>query len=96
MTTVIERFDSHRSQVHAGSCSASYIDTGGPGRPALFVHGIGTSSYLWRHVIDQLDGQCRCVAVDLPLHGQTPATADQDFSLRAWLASSPTSATRSD
>jgi pimeloyl-ACP methyl ester carboxylesterase len=32
-------------------------------------------------VIDQLDGQRRCVAVDLPLHGQTPAAADQDFSL---------------
>jgi len=58
----------------------SYIDTGGPGRPALFVHGLATSSYLWRHVIEQFEGQRRCVAVDLPLHGQTPAAADQDFS----------------
>ena len=81
MSTVLERLDSHRSQVHTGSGSASYIDTGGPGRPALFVHGVGTSSYLWRHVIDQLAGQRRCVAVDLPLHGHTPATAGQDFSL---------------
>ena len=81
MSTVLERLDSHRSQVHIRSGSASYIDTGGPGRPALFVHGVGTSSYLWRHVIDQLDGQRRCVAVDLPLHGHTPATAGQDFSL---------------
>jgi pimeloyl-ACP methyl ester carboxylesterase len=32
-------------------------------------------------VIGQLDGQRRCVAVDLPLHGRTPAAADQDFSL---------------
>jgi pimeloyl-ACP methyl ester carboxylesterase len=32
-------------------------------------------------VIGQLDGQRRCVAFDLPLHGQTPAAADQDFSL---------------
>ena len=32
-------------------------------------------------MIDQLDGQRRCVAVDLPLYGQTPAPADQDFSL---------------
>ena len=47
----------------------------------LFVHGVGSSSYLWRHVIDQLDGQRRCVAFDLPLHGSTPAAADQDFSL---------------
>jgi pimeloyl-ACP methyl ester carboxylesterase len=81
MSTVLERLDSHRRQVHTGSGSVSYIDTGGPGRAALFVHGVGTSSYLWRNVIDQLDGQRRCVAVDLPLHGQTPAAVDQDFSL---------------
>jgi pimeloyl-ACP methyl ester carboxylesterase len=77
----MERLDKYRGQVQTQSGPASYVDTGGPGRVALFVHGLGTSSYLWRHVIDQLDGQRRCVAVDLPLHGQTPAAADQDFSL---------------
>jgi pimeloyl-ACP methyl ester carboxylesterase len=81
MPTGLERLDSHRSQVHTRSGSASYIDTGGPGRAALFVHGVDTSSYLWRHVIGQLDGQRRCIAVDLPLHGQTPAAAGHDFSL---------------
>jgi len=77
----MERLDKYRGQVQTPSGPASYIDTGGPGRVALFVHGLGTSSYLWRHVIDQLDGQRRCVAVDLPLHGLTPAAADQDFTL---------------
>jgi pimeloyl-ACP methyl ester carboxylesterase len=77
----MERLDKYRGQVPTPSGPASYIDTGGPGRVALFVHGLGTSSYLWRHVIDQLDGQRRCVAVDLPLHGLTPAAADQDFTL---------------
>ena len=81
MTSTMERLDKYRDQVQTKSGPASYIDTGGPGRVALFVHGLGTSSYLWRHVIDQLDGQRRCVAVDLPLHGQTPAAADQDFTL---------------
>ena len=81
MPTVLEKLDSHRSQVHTRSGPASYIDTGGPGRATLFVHGVGTSSYLWRNVIGQLGGQRRCVAVDLPSHGQTPAAADQDFSL---------------
>jgi pimeloyl-ACP methyl ester carboxylesterase len=81
MTSTMERLDKHRDQLQTKSGPASYIDTGGPGRVALFVHGLGTSSYLWRHVIDQLDGQRRCVAVDLPLHGQTPAAADQDFTL---------------
>jgi pimeloyl-ACP methyl ester carboxylesterase len=81
MSSEMERFDKHRSQVRTQSGPVSYIDTGGPGRVALFVHGLATSSYLWRHVIDLLDGERRCVAADLPLHGQTPAAADQDFSL---------------
>jgi pimeloyl-ACP methyl ester carboxylesterase len=81
LTSPLELLDSHRSQIDTRSGPASYIDTGGPGRAALFVHGGGTSSYLWRHVIAQLDGQRRCVAVDMPLHGQTPAAAGQDFSL---------------
>jgi pimeloyl-ACP methyl ester carboxylesterase len=81
MTIEMERLDKHRGRVDTPSGPASYIDTAGPGRPVLFVHGLGTSSYLWRHVIDLLDAQRRCVAVDLPLHGQTPAAADQDFSL---------------
>jgi pimeloyl-ACP methyl ester carboxylesterase len=83
MPTVLERVDSHRHQVHTRSGPVSYLDTGGPGRPALFVHGVGTSSLLWRNVIDQLDGQRRCVAIDLPLCGQTPAAPDQEFTLPA-------------
>jgi pimeloyl-ACP methyl ester carboxylesterase len=83
MPSVLERVDGHRHQAHTRSGPVSYLDTGGPGRPALFVHGIGTSSLLWRNVIDQLGGERRCVAIDLPLHGQTPAPPDQDFSLPA-------------
>ena len=71
VSTEMERLDKHRSQVRTQSGPGSYIDTGSPGRPALFVHGLATSSYLWRHVIDQLGGQRRCVAVDLPLHPET-------------------------
>ena len=81
MTSEMERLDKHRGQVQTRSGPASYIDTGGPSRPVLFVHGVGTSSYLWRNVIGQLDGERRCVAFDLPLHGYTPAAADQDFTL---------------
>jgi len=81
MTSEMERLDKHRGQVQTRSGPASYVDTGGPGRPVLFVHGVGSSSYLWRNVIGQLDGERRCVAVDLPSHGYTPAAADQDFTL---------------
>ena len=81
MVSTMERLDRHRSQIPTRSGLASYVDTGGPGHPVLFIHGVGTSSYLWRNVIDQLGGQRRCIAVDLPMHGGTPAAADQDFSL---------------
>ncbi len=81
MPTLTEPLDQHRRQIDTPSGPASCIDTGGAGRPVLFVHGLATSSYLWRHVIGELDGQRRCVAVDLPLHGQTPAAPGRDLSL---------------
>ncbi|MBV9795508.1 MAG: alpha/beta hydrolase [Actinobacteria bacterium] len=81
MISELERLDQHRRQVRTASGPASYMDTGGPGRPVLFVHGVGTSSYLWRNVIAELDGQRRCIALDLPLHGHTAAGPGQDFSL---------------
>jgi pimeloyl-ACP methyl ester carboxylesterase len=81
MPAVLEDLGKYRGQVPTRSGPASYLDTGGAGRPALFVHGIGTSSYLWRHVLAELGDERRCLAVDLPLHGQTAAAGDQDFSL---------------
>ena len=81
MTSEMERLDKYRSEIQTKSGPASYIDTGGPGRPVLLVHGVGSSSYLWRNVIAELDGERRCVAFDLPLHGHTPAAPGQDFTL---------------
>ncbi|NUR92250.1 MAG: alpha/beta hydrolase [Nonomuraea sp.] len=52
-----------------------YEDTG-EGQVALFVHGVGTSSYLWRNVIAGLRDERRCVAVDLPLHGGSDSQPD--------------------
>ncbi|MGW0193001.1 alpha/beta fold hydrolase [Nonomuraea sp. NPDC003201] len=46
----------------------SYVDVG-DGPVSLFVHGVGTSSYLWRNVIAAFRDERRCVAIDLPLHG---------------------------
>ena len=81
MTSEMERLDKYRSRVQTPSGPASYVDTGGPGRPVLLVHGVGSSSYLWRNVIAELDGERRCVAFELPLHGHTPAAPGQDFTL---------------
>jgi pimeloyl-ACP methyl ester carboxylesterase len=60
----------------------AYVEKG-EGPPALFVHGVFLNSHYWRHVIERLAGERRCLAPDLLGHGDTPAGPDQDVSLRA-------------
>jgi pimeloyl-ACP methyl ester carboxylesterase len=79
--TIIE-LEAHRRTITTPHGPVSCIDVGS-GPVALFVHGLGTNALLWRHVIQAFAGDRRCVAVDLPLHGRTPAAAGQDFSLSA-------------
>jgi pimeloyl-ACP methyl ester carboxylesterase len=55
----------------------------GEGPAALFVHGVFLNSYYWRHVMERLSGERRCLAPDLLGHGDTPAKPDQDVSLSA-------------
>jgi pimeloyl-ACP methyl ester carboxylesterase len=81
----LSEVDAHRHTAATRSGEISYIDIGA-GPVALFVHGIVTNAYLWRHVIEALAGQRRCIAVDLPLHGRSPVTAEQDLSLPALAA----------
>ena len=80
----ISTFTAHRKNVTAtGGGEIAYTEFGdGPGT-ALFVHGIGTSGALWRHVIEQLSGTTRCVTIDLPGHGGSPARADLSVSAMA-------------
>jgi pimeloyl-ACP methyl ester carboxylesterase len=75
-------FDTHRQTASTRSGPISYVDIG-QGPTALFVHGVGTNGLLWRNLIDLVQDQRRCLALDLPLHGHTPARADQDISLSA-------------
>ena len=67
----------------------SYADFG-DGPVALFVHGTLMSGLLWRNAIEELQSARRCIAVDLPAHGQTLTGPDQDLSITGhaeWLAS---------
>jgi pimeloyl-ACP methyl ester carboxylesterase len=82
----LSELNAHRHTAATRFGEISYLDIGA-GPTALFVHGIATSAYLWRHVMDALSGQRRCIAIDLPLHGQSPVTAEQDLSLAALAAS---------
>ncbi len=79
--TIIE-LEAHRRTITTPQGPVSCIDVGS-GPVALFVHGLGTNALLWRHVIRAFADDRRCVAIDLPLHGRTPAAAGQDFSLSA-------------
>jgi pimeloyl-ACP methyl ester carboxylesterase len=81
----LKELEAHRHTITTRSGEISYLDIG-TGPVALFVHGISTNAYLWRNVISALAGQCRCIAVDLPLHGQSPVTAGQDLSIAALAA----------
>jgi pimeloyl-ACP methyl ester carboxylesterase len=78
--TALASLDVHRATAPTPTGDISYIDVG-EGPTALFVHGVGTNAYLWRNVVDRLHDHYRCIALDLPLHGRSPARPDQDFSL---------------
>jgi pimeloyl-ACP methyl ester carboxylesterase len=81
----LPELDEHRHTAATRSGEISYLDIGA-GPVALFVHGIASNAYLWRHVIGAVAAQRRCIALDLPLHGQSPVTAEQDLSLAALAA----------
>ncbi len=68
-------FNAHRRTLSAPAGEIAYTELGS-GPVALFVHGLGTSGLLWRHVIENLRDTSRCIAIDLPAHGGTPARAD--------------------
>jgi pimeloyl-ACP methyl ester carboxylesterase len=60
-----------------------YRDTGGAGPVIVLLHGLIMDGSLWRHVIEDLGPDYRCVVPTLPLgaHRQ-PMRADADLSMR--------------
>jgi haloalkane dehalogenase len=62
----ISAADPHpRKRIGVEDSEMSYVDTGGDGPIALFLHGNPTSSYLWRNVIKEVAPVARCLAPDL-------------------------------
>ncbi len=61
-------------------CGAAvhYVDEGN-GTPVLLLHGNPTWSYLYRHVIKELSGACRCIAPDYPGFGFSEHPADYGY-----------------
>jgi pimeloyl-ACP methyl ester carboxylesterase len=58
-----------------------FVQQAGSGFPLVLLHGLGASSFSWRHNIGPLSRHYQVLAPDLPAHGRTPADAITDFSL---------------
>jgi pimeloyl-ACP methyl ester carboxylesterase len=70
-------------EVELTAGTIDYADTGGSGPALVFVHGLMMDGSLWRHVIDNLRSDFRCVSPTLPLGGHRhPMQADADLSMR--------------
>ncbi len=55
----------------------------GDGPPLLLIHGLGASSFSFRHNLECLGQHFRVLAVDLPAHGSSAAPLDGDYRLEA-------------
>jgi pimeloyl-ACP methyl ester carboxylesterase len=78
----LEQFNSLRKTVKTDAGEFGYAEIG-DGPPALFLHGLFVSSYLWRDVIEQASDERRCIAYDLPAHGLSVIESGRALSLPA-------------
>jgi len=76
----LHELEAHRRTATTDLGEISYLDVG-EGPTALFVHGVFTNAVFWRNVLEASSAQRRCIAVDLPAHGQTRTTESWDLSL---------------
>ncbi|HEX4834548.1 MAG TPA: alpha/beta hydrolase [Trebonia sp.] len=65
------------SPLAVGGVEFSLLDTAGPGRPTLLLHGNRDHKETWAPLMARLPG--RHIAVDLPGHGGTPLPASPDM-----------------
>lgn len=49
----------------------AHLDTGGDLPSIVLVHGMTFSKETWGPIVDRLTGRFRCLAVDLPGHGES-------------------------
>ena len=64
-----------KSSVRIDGRSMAFVSKG-TGDPVVFLHGNPTSSYVWRHVIDEVAAHGRCLAPDLLGMGDSEKLAD--------------------
>ena len=60
-----------------------YVDIAGQGPDLVLLHGLGASSFSWRHNRAQLARHFRVITPDLPGHGRSPAPLNADYRAEA-------------
>jgi pimeloyl-ACP methyl ester carboxylesterase len=60
-----------------------YVEIEGSGPDLVLVHGLGASSFSWRHNRTPLARHFRVITPDLPGHGRSPAPPDGDYHVEA-------------
>jgi len=60
-------------QIQLPQGTIRYRDSGGDGPVLVFIHGLLVDSQLWDGVLEELHGEFRCIAPDLPLGSHTIA-----------------------
>ncbi len=68
-----------RRRVRVGDSEMSYVDTGPPGDPIVFLHGNPTWSYLWRNIIPSVRHLGRCLAPDLVGMGRSAPSPSRAY-----------------
>ncbi len=59
-----------------------HTTTQGTGSPVLLIHGFGSSSYTWRHVVGPLSQNHTVITVDLKGFGHSPKPFDNAYSAK--------------
>ncbi|MHB9075720.1 MAG: alpha/beta fold hydrolase [Desulfobaccales bacterium] len=62
-----------------------YVEIAGQGPDLVLLHGLGASSFSWRHNRTALSSHFRVITPDLPGHGQSPAPPDGDYRVEGLL-----------
>ena len=78
----LDDYRAHLRTVATRHGELAYLDVG-EGPPAVFVHGLFVSAYMWRDVIEALSGERRCIGYQLPGHGGSTVAPEQELSLTA-------------
>jgi pimeloyl-ACP methyl ester carboxylesterase len=75
------------TSAHFGRLRIHYREYGRGTEPLLLIHGLMTSSYSWRYVLEPLGARFRLIAPDLPGAGRSdkPAARLDAAALAAWI-----------